>query len=432
MLIDSNRIDRQNEYNPPMSSPAPPLDRAIVRRLTATLFASSAINRTAFIAAITITAIAAEDMLGSARFAGLPGAIATIGVAMGASFTSTLMAGRGRRYGFVVGLSIGVLGGMLATIAAIMRAFWLLLIALYLFGVGSGADRLGRYAAADAAGPSRAARAIATIVWAGTIGSIAGPALLEPAERLARVFDLPMAAGAYAFATVLVTMATFLIWLKLRPDPVTFAIGDKRRPTDQTVRRATRRHFRQPRTMYALVALAVGQIVMALIMAMTPIHIRAAGQSIGVVGIVISAHTLGMFALSPLSGWLAHRIGNIRVIVIGQLLLIVAALVAMPAGGGDRGILIVALFLLGLGWNLGFVAGSALLTESIDGPARIRVQGIADTIAWTSGAAAVFASGFLLEWGGYARLNVIGAALVVGALAYRTRLDANPKVSTIR
>lgn len=409
-----------SRYTPPMPGPPQTLVDANRKRLTGVLFAASALNRTSFIAAITVTAIAAEDMLGSAQFAGVPAAVATVGVAVGTTTISDFMAQRGRRLGFVVGLSVGVVGAVIGAIAVASNSFLLLLLGLYLFGMGSGADRLSRYAAADVAGPARAAAAIALIVWAGTVGSVVGPALLGPAETAAALVNLDAAAGVYVIAALFIAASAALLWLFLRPDPL--AASDTADPDDAGIKRQVRAHFSTPMGRYALLSLVVGQVVMALIMAMTPIHIRGAGAGISLVGVVISAHTLGMFAFSPITGWLAPRIGNVRVILTGQALLVISALMAMPAAGDERLLLISALFLLGLGWNLGFVAASALLTEGIHGAARLRVQGIGDSVTWSASAVAVFSSGVLLDWGSYARLNVIGIGIVVIALLYRASL----------
>jgi MFS family permease len=403
-----------------MPEPEQTISNKTRRRLTGILFTASALNRTSFIAAITVTAIAAEDMLGSAQFAGVPAAVATVGVAVGTTTISDFMAQRGRRLGFVLGLSVGVVGAALGAVAVAIDSFLLLLVGLYLFGMGSGADRLSRYAAADVAGPARAAAAIALIVWAGTIGSIVGPALLGPAEVAADAIDLEAAAGVYAIAGLFIAASALLLWLFLRPDPL--GPSETADPEDASIKTQVRAHFRTALGRYALLSLVVGQVVMVLIMTMTPIHIRASGAGISLVGVVISAHTLGMFAFSPVTGWLAPRIGNVRVILLGQALLIVSALLAMPAAGDERVLLITALFLLGLGWNLGFVAASALLTEGIHGAARLRVQGIGDAVTWSASAISVFSSGLLLDWGGYPRLNVIGVGIVTAALVYRLSL----------
>ena len=162
----------------------------------------------------------------------------------------------------------------------------------------------------------------------------------------------------------------------------------------------------------AVAALIVGQVVMVMIMTMTPVHIRRAGEELGIVGLVIAAHTLGMFALSPVTGFLSDRFGRLRVILAGQAMLVVSALMASLAAGDDRVLLVVSLFLLGLGWNFGFVAGSALLTEDAPPASKLSLQGVADSIVWTSAALASLSSGALLEAGSYSLLALIGAGLV--------------------
>jgi MFS family permease len=171
--------------------------------------------------------------------------------------------------------------------------------------------------------------------------------------------------------------------------------------------------FRNGTMRFALVALAIGQIMMVIIMVITPIHIRDAGGSLGAVGAVISAHTIGMFAVSPISGRLSDRIGAGRVVLAGLGLLLVASLGASLAAGDAQALLIVSLFFLGLGWNLEFVGGSALVVEIAPASQRLQVQGIADSIVWMSAAVAGVASGVVLAIGGFTLVSLLGAALVV-------------------
>lgn len=311
----------------------------------------------------------------------------------------------------VTGQAISVVGALVAAVAVHTSTFPLLVVGLFLFGVGNSSDRLARYAAADITPGERRGSAIALVVWAGTIGSVIGPALLEPAQRFGENVGVTGLAGPYLIATIALVVSGVVLATLLRPDPLEFAQDE--RPLEGAEPTPVQTLLRIPKVAFSIVALVIGQVVMVLIMTMTPIHIRSAGQSLGVVGLVISAHTLGMFALSPVTGWLADRLGRLRVVLVGEVLLLVAALTASLASGGDRLLLVGALFLLGLGWNFGFVAGSALVIEDVDPHARLRVQGVADAFVWMSGAVATLASGFLLDAGGYAELNLVGAALVL-------------------
>ncbi len=379
--------------------------------MLAVLFAGSGLARTGFIATITVGSLVAEDLLGDAALAGLPAAAATIGVAIGTVPIAALMSRRGRRPGVVSGMLVAALGAGMAAAAIAVRSFPLFVVGMFAFGFGSAGDRLARYAAADIAPPDRRSFAISVVVWAGTVGSVTGPALLEPVERAAEGLGLDGLAGAPLLGVVAVGLAAVLAHVGLRPDPLSFgdAGGAPQRPSLAGVRPL----LGSARIRFAIVALIVGQVVMVLIMTVTPVHIRRAGEDLGIVGLVIGAHTFGMFAMSPLTGALADRIGRVPVLVAGQGILVVAALMAATAGGADRGLLVASLFLLGLGWNFGFVAGSAYLTERAPAGFAVPLQGLADTLVWTSGAAASFSSGFLLEASGYRALSVVGGVLVI-------------------
>jgi MFS family permease len=386
---------------------APPKTR---RRLLGVLFAGSALARTAFIATITVTSLVAEDLLGAATLSGLPAAATTIGVAMGTTPIAALMASRGRRTGISTGLTVAAAGALLAAVATVAGSFPLFVVGLLAFGFGNAGDRLSRYAAADVSPPERRSFSISLVVWAGTIGSVLGPLLLQPMEAFAEGLGVEGLAGAPLLGAGLVAAAAALAFFGLRPDPLTFADGHQRKRRRLA---EVRPLLAQPRIRYAVIALMVGQVVMVLIMTMTPIHIRRGGEDLGIVGLVIGAHTLGMFAVSPLTGVLADRVGRVTVMVAGQAILVVSALMASSAGGAETGLLVVALFLLGLGWNFGFVAGSAYLTEGAPAGMAVPLQGLADTLVWTSGAAASLSSGLLLEASGYSSLSLLGAAIVV-------------------
>ena len=396
-----------SQTRPEIGGGAPPQLR---RRLTGVLFSGVAISRTGYITAITVTTLVAEDMLGSATLAGLPGSVAVLSAALGGARLSALMDRYGRRPGLMAGYLIRAAGAAGAATAAAIDGFPLLVISMAVFGVGASADNLARYAAADLHPAHRRGSAIAFVVWAGTIGSVAGPALLDPSEALGRALGITPLAGAFVVAGFSSAIALGIVAIMLRPDPLDFADrGDRsvvaaKAPMSTTV-------------WTAIVALAVGQVVMVLIMVMTPIHLRDHGHGLGTVGFIISAHTLGMFAFSPLTGLVADRIGRLPVILTGHLILAVAGVLAATANPSATGILGLALFLLGLGWNLSFVAGSALLTEGADPAVRVRRQGLGDAVIWTSAAVAGLASGFLLTAGSYAVLCIVGACLTVVPLS---------------
>jgi MFS family permease len=390
------------------------------------LFTGSALSRTGLIAALSVAALAAEDMLGSVTLGGLPAAAATIGIAAGTPPIAWLMARSGRRIGLAVGLGVSAGGAGLAALAVDAGLFPLFVAGMFVFGAGIAAERLSRYAAADITPVSRQSFAISLVVWAGTIGSVVGPSILAPAQRAAESLGLDGLTGPFVLAAGFSAIAAAVAGRWLRPDPLSFV--PVRDPVAAAPAVAASSLLAGARVRVAVAALIVGQVVMVMIMTMTPVHIRRAGEDLGIVGLVIAAHTLGMFAFSPVTGLLSDRWGRVPVVLAGQVMLVTAALMASFAAGDDRLLLVGSLFLLGLGWNFGFVAASALLTEDVPAEARVPLQGLADSIVWTSAAIASLSSGALLEAGSYSMLALIGATLVVIPVTllarYRSRVVA--------
>ena len=388
------------------------------------LFAGVAMATTGYIAAVTVATLAARDILGSADLAGLPSAVAVIGTAGGTALWGQLAPTRGRRFGLVAGYLSAAAGASISTVAVLTGSFPLLLAGMAILGFGQSSSHLARYAAADLAPAERRGRAVSFIVWAGTVGAVIGPRLLEPAGALSeRALDAPYAGG-YLTTSIFMAASALVYWGLLRPEPNTVAVveGVEGTPADPTIRPGS--VLAHPGVQLAAIALVVGQAVMVLIMTATPVHIENTGFGLGVVGSIISAHTLGMFAFSPITGRLTDLLGPVRVIAAGAAMLSIAALMAAGAPDGANAMLGWGLFLLGLGWNFGFVAGSALLTSSVDRASRPVIQGRVDAAVWSASALASASSGLVLAGPGYRSLGIIGGGLVavmVMALAARGR-----------
>ncbi|MEO7663864.1 MAG: MFS transporter [Candidatus Limnocylindrales bacterium] len=398
------------------------------RRARLSLVGGVALGSTGHIAAVTVATIVAQDLLGTTALAGAPGATVVLGAALGSVLLSALMARRGRRPGIVAGYSIGVGGALIATLAVITRQFPLLLLGTLFIGFGNSSNQLSRYTAADLVPAARRASAIGTVVWAATIGSVAGPWLVPLASGYAKAVGLPPLAGPYLVPVIFVTIAAVLSFVMLRPDP--YAIADASAPRQvETLPspgiQAIRETLRRPGVAAAIVALVVGQFVMTLIMTMTPLHMTQHHHGLDAVGAVLSAHTLGMFALSPLSGRLTERFGTVRTIFSGTAILAISAVMAATAPPDGGPALLVALFLLGFGWNLGFVAGSTLLSEHLEVHERTRVQGVADSLIWSSAAAASLGSGVIMAMAGYTALGILGTgAIAIPVLVLRAHRRA--------
>jgi MFS family permease len=383
------------------------------RRMLWTLFAISAFGTTGYIAAVTAGTLVAADMAGTSA-GGLPTTTTTIGTAAAASFLSLLMLRYGRRPGMLVGIAVGALGGVTALAAVLVGSLPLLLLGSAMTGFANGAGQLGRYIAADTALPERRAATIGTVVWGQTVGAVTGPNLVAPAGAIAESVGLPALAGAYLLTMALIGVSLLVGYVFLRPEPYLLADESALRNRDaDTVAPSLRSLFAHPAVGVALVTLVAGQVVMVLIMTMTPLHLSAHGHGLGTVGLVLSAHTFGMFALSPITGRLTDRFGSPRIIAAGLGTLGIAAVVAALAPPEGGALLTLALFLLGYGWNLGFVAGSALLTQGLPVAERTRVQGIADALTWTTAALASLSSGVIVEEASYTALGFLGLGLLV-------------------
>jgi MFS family permease len=326
------------------------------------------------------------------------------------------MVRRGRRVGLATGYVVSVLGALVATAAIVASSLAILLIGTVLIGFGNASNQLSRYTAADLVAPDRRASAIGIVVWGATIGAVVGPNLVAPAGQVAIALGLPELAGAYLVPIVFVGAAAILSFALLRPDPYALAHPSSRHDGEgdaTPVAVSLASVFARPRVPVAIVALVAGQVVMVLIMTMTPLHMAEHGHSLAAVGFVISGHTFGMFGLSPISGRLSDRFGSVPVILAGLAILAGASVLAAAAPPEGGVLLFIALFLLGYGWNLGYVAGSAMLTHGLSLAERTRVQGLTDSLIWSSAAIASIGSGFVLAYAGYAILGLLGAALVV-------------------
>jgi len=384
------------------------------RRTVVSLVTGVGLGSTGHIAAVTVATIVAADLAGSTAWAGAPGAAVVLGAAIGSTLLSRLMVGRGRRAGLSTGYAVGVSGALVATAAVIVHSLPFLLLGTMLIGFGNSSNQLSRYTAADLYPMARRASAIGIVVWGATFGAVIGPNLVGFAGGLGESLGLPPYAGAYLLPVIFVGAAAVVSFSMLRPDPYTLAdrsaLVDDDRHADGT---SLERILRRPNVAVAMVALVTGQLVMVLIMTMTPLHMTEHGHGLTAVGLVISAHTFGMFALSPLSGRLTDRYGSTRVVMVGLAVIAFSAVLSAAAPPDGGALLFLALFLLGYGWNMGYVAGSTMLTAGLGLAERTRIEGVTDSLIWSSAAAASLGSGLVVATAGYTTLGLMGAAMVM-------------------
>lgn len=394
---------------------AAPADRAAVHRRTlGVLWSTAVLSRGAVSAMFPVSVLAVKDILGDEQWAGVSSAATTVGAALSAGVLAAFMQRRGRNPGLTLGFAVATAGGVLCILAIEKQNLLVFLLGMILIGVGSGTSNLARYAAADLASDERRSRDISTVIFAATFGAVFFPLLIGVAGDMAESVSLDANAGGFGLAFILFALSTVIVWVFMRPDPLAVAgqLGDESPGSTRTVsfRQALEIAWSRPMARLAFVALIVAQAVMVMVMAMTPIHMEAHGHSKGVVGQVISAHTAGMFAFAPAAGWLADRFGRVSTIAAGGATLIAATVLTSLAGEAPRLLMFPGLFLLGLGWSIGIVAGSALLTESVDESDRVAVQGAADTATAIASGIGALASGLVVDMAGFHILSFIGMA----------------------
>ncbi|MFC9732155.1 MFS transporter [Streptomyces roseolus] len=409
----------------PLSPAALP---ALRRRVQAVLVATQILGGLGIATGVALAAVLATEVSGTDALAGLASTATVAGPALLAMPLAALMTRRGRRAGLVLAYLLGALGAGVAVLGAVLGSFPLLLVGLVGFGAGSSANLTARFAAADLAPPDRRARAISTVVWATTIGAVLGPNIAAPAGRSVAGLGIPVAAGPFLWAAVVFVVSALVVALLLRPDPLLTARalaaadgdGAEDRPEDRSLRAGLRAVRESPQARIALVTVVASHTVMVSIMSMTPVALTHHGAGIELIGLVISVHIAGMYAFSPVMGWLSDRLGRLAVIGLAVGLLGIAALLAGTAGGSHTRVA-AGLFVLGLGWSAGLVSGSALLTDSVPQAARASVQGLSDTAMNTAAGLGGLLAGVVVSQAGYGPLNAIAACLLLpmAALALR-------------
>ncbi|MFD7962635.1 MFS transporter [Streptomyces zaomyceticus] len=412
-----------------MSAPVTPAELpALRRRVQAVLITTQILGGLGIATGVALSAVLARDVSGSEALSGLASTATVAGPALLAMPLAALMASRGRRAGLVLAYLIGAVGAGVAVLGAVVESFPLLLLGLVGFGAGSSANLAARFAAADLAEPDRRARAISTVVWATTIGAVLGPNIAAPAGESVAGLGIPATAGPFVWAAGVFVAAAVVVAVLLRPDPLLTAralheTSTGEAPEERSLRAGMRAVRESPKARLAVVTVAGSHTAMVSIMSMTPVALTHHGADIQLIGLVISGHIAGMYAFSPLMGWLSDRLGRLSVIGLAVGLIGLAALVAGTAGP-SHGRTALGLFILGLGWSAGLVSGSALLTDSVPQAARAAVQGLSDFIMNTAAGVGGLAAGLIVARAGYGPLNAIAACLLLpmAALAIRGSL----------
>lgn len=377
-------------------------------------------------ATVSVGALLASEVSGSPAWSGMAATMSTLGAALIAVPLARAARARGRRIALSIGSIVAALGAVLATCAAALESFPLLLVGLALAGAGSATNLQARFAATDLAVPLHRARQLSLVVWSTTIGAVLGPNLIEPGELIGASIGLPTLTGPFVFTVCAQIAAMLVYFFGLHPDPLLTALKNAPARDGEPPRHGFATLRINPLARYAVVSVAFSHATMVAMMSMTPVHLYGHGATLVIVGFALSLHIAGMYALSPVFGWIADRIGRVQTILLGQIILVVSLLTAW-IGSQSQELVIVSVILLGLGWSAATISGSTLVAESAPVDDRAGLQGVSDLLMNSTAAVCGALAGPILALVGYSGLGVVCLVLVavVGIWSVR-RLTAPP------
>jgi len=391
-------------------------------------------------AGVTVGALLAQDMLGTESFAGIPAALFTLGSAGAAMLVGRLSQRWGRRMGLATGFLLGGLGAIGVILAAVMDSIVLLLAAMLVYGAGTATNLQTRYAGTDLAKPNQRGRAISTAMVATTFGAVAGPNLVDVTGRIAVSFGIPALAGPFMLSAVAFILAGLVLLILLRPDPYLVARAmaqTQQQDSSKQTEQATHQPLSENKgVIVGTTVMVLTQIVMVAIMTMTPIHMQHHGHGLGEVGLVIGIHIGAMYLPSLVTGVLADRFGRTRMSYAAGAILLAAGLLAAIVPGDSLAGMIMALALLGLGWNFGLIAGTALIVDATHPATRAKTQGSIDVLVALSGASGGALSGVVVAHTSFAMLSLGGGILSLLLIpvviwTYRNRRSKQPESMTL-
>ena len=386
------------------------------RRTLSVLGAAQVLDGVGIAAGVAAGSLLVVQITGSEAWAGLAQTFGVLGAAAAAVPLARVSNRSGRRPGLALGLATGAVGAVVVVSAGVLSWLPLVLAGTFLVGAASAAGYQARYAATDLAAPEHVGFSLSLVVWASTVGAVLGPNLMAPAADVADAIGLPRLTGPYLVTGLGLFAGSVVVAVLLRPDPLITARrmrGEHETPPHVSFRAGLRVARAYPLAVVGLVAIAIGHAVMVMVMVMTPVHMGHMDVALRVIGLVISVHVLGMYALSPVVGWLVDRWTPRAVVLVGVGIFVLATALAGLAPDTGMVQLGVGLFLLGLGWSCTLVAGSALITEAVPDAQRPGVQGAGDTLMNLAGALGGVVAGLVVWLGSYHWLNLFAALLLL-------------------
>ncbi|WAE48941.1 MFS transporter [Bacillus subtilis] len=416
MMLDKDSVKAIDVQTASLQSyiSSPEKQKSLYKRTLFVVSISQIFGGAGLAAGVTVGALIAQQMLGTDAFAGLPSALFTLGSAGSALIVGRLSQRYGRRTGLSAGFMIGGLGAIGVIMAAIINSIFLLFISLLIYGAGTATNLQARYAGTDLANHKQRATAVSITMVFTTFGAVAGPSLVNVMGDFALSIGVPSLAGPFILAAAAYILAGVVLFIMLRPDPLVIARtieAANEEPGDKGHLAATEHTENKKGIIVGATVMVLTQIVMVAIMTMTPVHMRHHGHDLGAVGLVIGFHIGAMYLPSLVTGVLVDRLGRTAMAISSGTTLLLAGVIAAFAPGDSMVLLVIALSLLGLGWNFGLISGTALIVDSTDSATRAKTQGTVDVLIALSGAAGGALSGMIVAGSSYLALSFTGGML---------------------
>ena len=398
------------------------------RKIVRVLGIAQVLNGIGVAGTVAAGSLLVSSITKSDGLSGLAQTTSVLGAAVMALPLARLTQTGGRRLALTFGYSVGVVGALLAIFGGTNRILFFMLLGAFMVGAASASGYQARFAAIDLATPEKRSKDLSYVVWGSTIGAVTGPNLMEPSGVFAASLGLPKLVGPYFIAALTLFLSVVVIQLFLKPDP--YLTANKAIEGSSTKKRETTRsalaHIREyPLALFAIASVAIGHLAMVSIMVMTPVHMAHFDATLRIIGLVISVHVLGMYAFSPLVGAISDKIGRVKTIQIGILILIASALISGLAPHHDSFTLGLGLFLLGLGWSFTLIAGSTLLSETVSFEMRPSTQGASDLVMNLMGAGGAAIGGVIIGFFSFAVLCYATGLVVVALGIWSLKLKSN-------
>lgn len=408
----------------------------VTRRNQVVLVVGQLLSGVGVASGVAVGGVLAEELAGTTAASGFVQTASTLGAGLVAVPLAKLALRAGRRWALSTGFALGTLGAGLVLLSAMVGQFWLMAVGMLFFGASQAAGLQARYAAVDGVPANASGRAMAIVIWATTVGSVAGPNLSEPGRRLGQSLGLVPLSGPYLFSLVSFLTAACVIALFFA---TATPAGKLAAPSDTQARTAVapssehgtwaalRIAARSPRSMFALAGVTGGHMIMVGIMVMTPVHMNHMGQPLEIIGIVISLHILGMYAASPVFGWLVDKVGAAQVVLLGCVILGAAIVMGILGSAMTTPVsMSLALTVLGLGWSACLLGGSSLLSQSAPQEIRVPLQGANDMLMNFGAAGMAALAGPILSAGGFLWINLAALAVLLPMVALGLRAMRAP------